>query len=613
MIHRHVVEQKLTKLSDALKVEENEELALPQHVETATGQHEPTDSELWWAIKAAGLEQGVYLPSSYKKESSMNLAPPALTDTTNRSLVKNWQKLTGMRDSGELWQGLYYLTPYLTCERCNGLVFINAQRTFGARAVATMGLSQFFPSELLQACPGCGLTDKFRPGAYDLLQQIARSKDELLHLLRKRRVAALILCRGYRFYLRRAAGRAERCVALTRRLLVNRCAAVMASAARGRLGRRRAFTVRRLLVIRNAHPISIKRATCGDGDVWGNRRVPQWYKDELAGPTRRRHVFWYKSNEQLALLHHDYLDLCARLGYIPPRFVVEANIYEISRRIELRMARLIAAVQSRWRALTVRKLLLDFLRERTVWREVRAAAAFRISRQCRGWIARRRDVARRRDAVFRNKILGAYIRERQAKASSDRRSICAKALDAAYRKERREERTARYCGLVIPCAKGSCKINSFRESAYGSTRAMNCANQVAKGVAAEIARNQAENAAFQKRGRWLETKCESNSTFAVYYQDELRARSQEIIRAVASRSNDTSLAFNERAVSLLRRHNGANKPRQHPSSLGPIRTPGIGLNSATCAASPQLPSSSSQAIRGNTTTHCRPRSPQNLL
>ena len=40
-------------------------------------------------------------------------------------------------------------------------------------------------------------------------------------------------------------------------------------------------------------------------------------------------VFWYKSMEQVRLLFDDYLLLIERSGFLPPRYIVEANVLEI--------------------------------------------------------------------------------------------------------------------------------------------------------------------------------------------------------------------------------------------------------------------------------------------
>ncbi|KAJ8601107.1 hypothetical protein CTAYLR_007838 [Chrysophaeum taylorii] len=511
---------------------------------------EPSDAEVWRAIVAAGKLQGVYLPASYTKESPMNLAPPKFSDGTDRSLVRRWKALTGL-GATSLERDLYYLTPYLTCERCNGLVFLDAARMRGFKVDGRD--TALFPDETLVKCPGCASTVEYRIGAHDLLDQIAGSRAELARMLRSRHRAAAVLRRAYRFYLRRARGRAVRCEALVRGLLVARCGAVAASVVRGRLGRRKARTCRQVRVIQAAHPMSLARATRGDGDVWGNRRVPDWYKRELAGPTRRRRVFWYNSSRQVELLYHDYLELCARLGFLPPRFVVEANICEIARRIELREARLVTAVQARWRALTVQRLLLAFLRERVRWRQVRAAAVFRICRVVRGWMVRNDAVAARRAEIFRRNALGAYRRHRDAKRTKQTRDLMCDALRAAYVQERARERTARYCGLVHPSAAAGNKMRAFEISAYGSTTVADQATELTASIAADLKAQRSDKRAFDDRATVLKVRCDADSTLKTYHDAELRARSSRLIQQLSA----SHRVLSEKPAALLRHYNAS--------------------------------------------------------
>ena len=97
-----------------------------------------------------------------------------------------------------------------------------------------------------------------------------------------------------------------------------RCAAIVEALARGRLGRRRARTCDYLRYIRKAHPISLTKALSPGGEV---------------------KVFWYKSKEQIRLLFENYLLLAERTGFLPSRYIIEANVAEITRRIKVRESR----------------------------------------------------------------------------------------------------------------------------------------------------------------------------------------------------------------------------------------------------------------------------------
>lgn len=492
------------------------------------------DTDVWAMIQLAGRQQHIYLPSSYAAESPMQLAPPHLTDTSDRSLARTWERLTG-RPSEAL--KYYYVTPYLTCVKCNGLVFVDIAKMVGAG------------TEELGRCPGCGSSVDYRLGAWDLLDEIGQSKEDVERMLRERRRAARLLVRAYRTYLRRELSRARGLAILVRGMVRDRCASIIAGLQRGRLGRRKAKTIRSLRVIRAAHPVSLARALRGDGDVWGTRKVPEWYK-----PMRRK-VFWYKSKQQLTLLHHDYVELASRLGFLPPRSEVEANIAEIARRIELREARLVAAVQSRWRALTVRKLIVVFQLEKIYIREVRAAAAFRILKQVRTWMAKRAQVATRRLKLSQAAVDRTYKTAQARRLEDERQSVFASALRAAYVKERRDERTARYCGLVRPSAAGGNKMKAFSESAYGSTDVVDAANRLAACLAGRAQADEAEAAADRARGAELKARCARDPAFAVYHRAELKKRATKLMLALTDPSSRDLQPKKTRAVDLLRRYN----------------------------------------------------------
>ena len=78
------------------------------------------------------------------------------------------------------------------------------------------------------------------------------------------------------------------------------------SLAYGRLARRRAMTERALLVAAKAHPLLIRYSL----------------RSVINGPK----TFWYKKKPELDLLFENYLLLVEKLGYTPPRLIVEQNI-----------------------------------------------------------------------------------------------------------------------------------------------------------------------------------------------------------------------------------------------------------------------------------------------
>ena len=96
-------------------------------------------------------------------------------------------------DAG-LRKDTFYTSPYLTCEECNGLVYVDASALRNR-----IDLKQFeedwetgernegivLPPEPLPPCPGCGRTNTFRIGAEDLTLLLASNLEELE---RKKRV-----------------------------------------------------------------------------------------------------------------------------------------------------------------------------------------------------------------------------------------------------------------------------------------------------------------------------------------------------------------------------------------------------------------------------------------
>ena len=117
--------------------------------------------------------------------------------------------------------------------------------------------------------------------------------------MKKRKRAASLLIMVYRFYLRRQLARAARTRQKCRYYLYHRCASIVESAARGRLGRRRARTFENLRYIKNRHPISLKKALAQKFEV-----------DKRTGESKRlKKVFWYHTKVQLDCLYRDYFIL----------------------------------------------------------------------------------------------------------------------------------------------------------------------------------------------------------------------------------------------------------------------------------------------------------------
>ena len=79
------------------------------------------------------------LPESFTKDSAMVLVKSSLADTTDTSLrhrahnssftdVKFDQSGYQNDEAGGLQKDLFYISPYMTCQECNGLVYVNVEK-----------------------------------------------------------------------------------------------------------------------------------------------------------------------------------------------------------------------------------------------------------------------------------------------------------------------------------------------------------------------------------------------------------------------------------------------------------------------------------------------------
>ncbi|CAM9182335.1 unnamed protein product, partial [Choristocarpus tenellus] len=323
--------------------------------------------------KVASLIRRMQVPSSWSVESSIQIVPPKLIDTTDRSLYKKSGQFgfdpDGYRKDKGLRRSLFYKSGYLSCTKCNGVTFIDSAALRVALDLKALFSSDFFPQQSLPPCAMCGETGGLRVGAQDFLHLIQGGQKELFRRRRLEKASVVSLQRAYRRYLGIQWGVAESGKQKTTFLLDFRSAQVIQAIMRGRLGRRIFHTERWLRVIKRAHPILVQYALKSSPD--------------------QKKVFWYKNKAEETQLYRDYVELVQRTGCRPPRMVVEDNIHEIATRVIARQAQLARRIQSRWRGFSVRRYILVFRRELKRQREVRASMAFRLQRLVRGWIHRR--------------------------------------------------------------------------------------------------------------------------------------------------------------------------------------------------------------------------------
>ena len=359
----------------------------------------------------------VFLPETYSDEGPIQLQAPQLEDTSNRSLAtrsmsraptndefkaaeqKVAEMLKAAEDAGQslkmgdteaqdrlgslvsfdhdgfehgrgLQKDMYYWSPFMTCAKCNTTASINSvnARSYASHSQVPTAVAAKMTPEPLPRCHMCGSTQDWWMGSHDLLSLIAGSKSELKALLKRQRKGAKKIQRAFRFFLRRAAGRAERSAKQIRYMLEYRASSVMEALIRGRLGRRKAKCTVSLRIIQRAHNKLLQRA--------------------LTDRTYKRKCFWYKP-DQVKILYMDYVLLAERTGFQPARVMVEQNIHEIARRIRIRESYLCTLIQKKWRGIAARKFLIIYRREFTRVKEIRCAASFRVQRLYRGWVGRR--------------------------------------------------------------------------------------------------------------------------------------------------------------------------------------------------------------------------------
>mmetsp|Transcript_2309 Transcript_2309/g.7242 ORF Transcript_2309/g.7242 Transcript_2309/m.7242 type:complete len:531 (-) Transcript_2309:807-2399(-) len=493
-----------------------------------------TGHVIWQAIQFTAKEKAMALPSSFTRSSSMNLVTPKLVDTSDRSLVEAFSKtFRSGGDETDLERPMFYLTPYLTCDKCNSLMFIDAAnaRNFGAR-MSRDTCKRRADDEVLGMCPSCASTANLQLGAHDFLDKIAGNKAELIQKIKIRHSAAFLVGRSYRFYLQRQCARAHRTRAKVWGYLNYFCAAIIEAILRGRLGRRRAQTCAQLHYIRKAHPISLNKALSPGGEI---------------------KVFWYKSKEQVRLLFENYLVLAERTGFLPPRYVVESNVREIARRIKVREYVLITLVQSRWRGITVRKLIVIFRYEVIRIRGIRAAACFKLTRLWRGWITRRELVQTRLGLLSAATHLRAYTTNRSSQRNRMGQSAMNKRLRYLYVEERAEERAARFCGLVHPSATGGNKMGAFQTSSFGNDNAALSSRQIVTSLSDNLLQEKVRDEKSAVRGRWLKIQCAKSRQLEAYHAEEVRVRSASLIKSLTDAKADT------RAFTLLQRRDKTKK------------------------------------------------------
>ncbi|KAE9332041.1 hypothetical protein PF008_g15134 [Phytophthora fragariae] len=324
------------------------------------------------------------------------------------------------------------MTPYLTCQRCNCVTFIDVQRV---RRKADQLAASMQPLndaderedtmplyEQVPKCPGCGSTRYLRAGVVSFQEQIEEERNAIKEFERRRVPATALLQRIARGFL----GRLE----FRRRLLererylrkINRAATRIQTRVRGMQARRRSVIERCLRIIRFM--------------------APQILSYALAARANEPPVFWYTNTAELGVFYWNYREYVRRSGGRPTLIKVENNVLEITRRVLRREYALVSRIQARWRGLTTRMVFREFKRQKGWLKGTRQSPAVKIQRLVRGDASRRRCRAlqvtikypTQREAYRREMA----AREQQAKALAFRERLMAK-----YKQQFQIKRTTR--------------------------------------------------------------------------------------------------------------------------------------------------------------------------
>lgn len=318
--------------------------------------------------------------------------PSQLTATTDRANTGESIRPDGLVDSSESPASDFgslsdFRTPYLTCSRCNSVVFINVLlvRPKDAAAAAKKPVTEY---EQVPACPGCGSTRYLRAGVVSFQEQIEEKKRAIREFERRRVPATALIQRIARGFLGRLAFR-RRLVERERHLRkINRAATRIQSRVRGMQARRRSLIERCLVIIKRLAPSILAHAI-----------------SSTAHPDRPP-VFWYANPAELNIFYWNYREFVRRAGGKPSLIQVEKNVMEITRRMLMREYELVSRIQARWRGVTSRLVFREFKRQKGWWNSIRQSPAIKIQRLFRAHTDRKRCRALR--------VKNKYPQQRQA-------------------------------------------------------------------------------------------------------------------------------------------------------------------------------------------------------
>lgn len=160
-----------------------------------------------------------------------------------------------------------------------------------------------------------------------------------------------------------------------------------------------------------------------------------------------RSTFWYKTKLEIKLLYDDYVNLCSRTGFQPPRILVEKNIAEIAKRILTRQNELVTMIQKRWRGVMTRRIIKLYALERIRLRQWCVSFVMKIQRCYRGHFSRL-TLPNFMVKSWREKIQDKYLLERrQSKQKLEKKNERDK-VKLLYQKARKDEYSCRVLNRI---------------------------------------------------------------------------------------------------------------------------------------------------------------------
>ncbi|KAF4047260.1 IQ calmodulin binding motif-containing protein [Phytophthora infestans] len=319
------------------------------------------------------------------------------------------------------------MTPYLTCQRCNSVAFVDLKRVRRKADQLTTSKAgdrkdTTFLYEQVPKCPVCGSTRYLRAGVVSFQEQIEEERNAIKEFERRRVPATALLQRIARGFLGRLEFR-RRLVERERYLRkIKRAATKIQTRVRGMQARRRTVIERCLRIIRFMAPQILSYALAA------RQNVPL--------------VFWYSNAAELSVFYWNYREYVRRSGGKPSLIKVENNVVEITRRVLRREYALVSRIQAQWRGLATRMVFRDFKRQKGWLKGIQQSPAVKIQRLVRGVASRRRCQALQVTTKYPAQR-EAYRKEMTARAQQSKALVFRQRLMAKYQQQFQINRTTR--------------------------------------------------------------------------------------------------------------------------------------------------------------------------